>query len=98
MNALQKSVLLLAGCLVLVFAGSVGLSWWNYGYLDLETTGLMAAMLLPLLGAAAVVVVWSSNARKAARREERPVAAAAGEARKEEGHGQFNYGAHARAG
>jgi cytochrome c oxidase assembly factor CtaG len=62
MNSLQKATLWVVGCLVLVFALSIGLSWYQFGYLDWATTGQMALMLLPVLAAAAVVL----------RREEKP--------------------------
>jgi hypothetical protein len=57
MNSLQKATLWVVGCLVLVFALSVGLSWYQFGYLDWVTTAQMGLMLLPVLGAAAFVLL-----------------------------------------
>ncbi|MGD0090535.1 MAG: hypothetical protein ABSE73_11500 [Planctomycetota bacterium] len=57
MNSLQKATLWVVGCLVLVFALSVALSWYQFGYLDWVTTVQMGLMLLPVLGAAAFVVL-----------------------------------------
>lgn len=75
MSSLQKGVLWVSGCLVLVFAMSIGLSWYTFEYLDAKTVLTMTLMLLPVLGAAAVVAVWGEGGEKetpAEPRSERP--------------------------
>ncbi len=66
MTTLQKGVLWVTGCLILVFAMSIGLSWYTFEYLDSGTVLTMTLMLLPVLGAAAVVAVWSEAEAPAA--------------------------------
>ena len=61
MTSLTKGILWATGCLVLVFALSIGLSWVYYGVLDLPTVMVMGAMLLPVLGAAALLIGWSQR-------------------------------------
>lgn len=61
MTPLQKGTVWILGCLLFVFALSIGLSWIGFGYLDLETVWKMGLMMLPILGAAAVVLLWTGR-------------------------------------
>lgn len=63
MTSLQKGVLWMAGCLVFVFASSIGLSWIVFGYLDAPTTVCMILMLLPVLAVAAVIALRAGRDR-----------------------------------
>lgn len=51
----------MTACLILVFALSIGLSWYTYGYLDGATVARMAAVLIPILAVAAFVVLRSGR-------------------------------------
>lgn len=62
MTTLQKGILWMLGCLVFVFALSIGLGWYCFGYLDLGTAGAMGLMLCPVLGVAAWLV-WKAGRR-----------------------------------
>ncbi len=57
MNTLHKGILWASGCLTFVFALSIGLSWYTFGFLDTHTVALMAVMMFPLLGG----VVWVAS-------------------------------------
>ena len=70
MTSLQKGTLWAMGCLVFVFALSIGLSWYFYGYLDGETVAKMGLMLLPVMGAAAILLQWAEA--EEVRKENRP--------------------------
>lgn len=50
--------------MVLVFALSIGLSWYQFGFLDLGITWQMGLMLLPVLGAAAFVLLRAGEPLK----------------------------------
>ena len=67
MKPLQKSVLIVAGIFVWMFALSAGLAWYQFGYLDEETVIIMGGLLLPVLGAALLVLAWASS-REALKR------------------------------
>ena len=54
------------GCLVFVFAMSIGLSWYAFGYLDQHTLGLMGVMLLPVVGGCTWVVLAEVKRDRAA--------------------------------
>lgn len=61
MSTLQKGILWMTGCLVFVFALSIGLSWYSYGELDLGVVAQMGMMLLPVLGAATAIMLWTER-------------------------------------
>ena len=61
MTPLQKGTIWIVGCLIFVFALSVGLSWFSFGYLDVATVWRMSLMLLPILGASAMVLMWTGR-------------------------------------
>jgi hypothetical protein len=65
MTTLKKGLLWVAGCLTLVFALSIGLSWYSFGYLDTQTIAWMALMLVPILGAIAWVALGESQRDRA---------------------------------
>ncbi|MBI2899640.1 MAG: hypothetical protein HYY17_05605 [Planctomycetes bacterium] len=64
MTPLQKGSIWIVGCLIFVFALSIGLSWYSFGYLDLSTVWKMGLVLLPIQGAATMVVVWAGRDEK----------------------------------
>ena len=68
MNTLKKGILWAAGCLAFVFALSIGLSWYTFGYLDTHTAALMAAMMFPLLGGVVWIALIESHRDRAASR------------------------------
>ena len=68
MNTLKKGILWAVGCLTLVFALSIGLSWYTFGYLDSHTVTLMAAMMFPLLAGVVWVAFSESQRDRAASR------------------------------
>ena len=51
----------MTGCLVFVFALSIGLSWYSYGELDLTVVAQMGMMLLPILGASVAMMMWTER-------------------------------------
>lgn len=61
MSPIQKGLIWIAAILVAIFALSIGLSWYTFGYLDSKTVGSMALLLLPILGSACVAFVWTAN-------------------------------------
>ena len=66
MNTLNKGILWAGGCLAFVFALSIGLSWYTFGYLDTHTVALMVAMMFPLLGGFVWIVLGESDRHRAA--------------------------------
>ncbi|MBI2923785.1 MAG: hypothetical protein HYY18_22235 [Planctomycetes bacterium] len=75
MSPIQKGIIWMACIIVAIFAISIGLSWYSFGYLDWSTVGSMGLLLLPILGAASVAFVWT--ARVETSRSPREVAAPA---------------------
>ena len=69
MNTLQKGTILIAGIVVFVFALSIGLSWYSFGFMDWSTVSLMVLILLPILGAATAVFAWSEKTDRVASTE-----------------------------
>lgn len=72
MSTLQKGILWMTGCLVFVFALSIGLSWYSYGELDLGVVAQMGMMLLPVLGAACAIILWTERAPAQVEKGEAP--------------------------
>jgi hypothetical protein len=70
MTSLRKGIFVMVAILTFVFALSIGLSWYSFGYLDWSTVSTMGMMLMPVLAAATVIVLWTENPeRPAAPRE-----------------------------
>ena len=68
MTSLQKGTIWFVSWIVFIFALSVGLSRYTYGYFDVPTVRAMALMLVPLLAGSVVILVRSD--RKAAQTSE----------------------------
>ena len=65
MKPIQKGVLVVVSWLVSVFALSVALGWYSFGYLDGRTVMCMFWMLVPVLVAAALILALSEKKSQA---------------------------------
>ena len=69
MTSLQKVTLITLSCLILTFILSIGLAWFDFGYLDTDTVLKMMLMLLPLLAVAAVMMILGQKSIMASEPE-----------------------------
>lgn len=73
MKGYKVTAIWMTGLLIGIFALSIGLSWYNFGYLDMDTVYKMGLLLMPIVGATLVVLVWPEpkRVREPATQDER---------------------------
>lgn len=59
MRSLRIAILWIIGILLWVFGLTIGLAWFQFGFLDWKTIATMGVILVPVLGVAIGVLVWT---------------------------------------
>lgn len=69
MSSLKIAVLWITGILIWIFTLSVGLAWYKFGYLDVDTIRTMGLLLLPLVITAIAILIWADSKEPLKKKE-----------------------------